>query len=273
MPLKSHQACHSEGGLCPRNLLYFFSLAIALLLLVAAFPSPAGARERHLKKFFSDIVVLPNGTVDVTENITFQFVGGPWHGINRYIPIEYSGPNGLNYSLFLSVKGITDDTGAKLRYESSRERHYLNLKIYIPNADNSTRTVSIHYTVSDALRFFPDYDEFYWNVTGDESSIPIESAGAHIVFPEGTSNLRAKAFTGAYRSKGQDATVEISGTGVDVQTRDALGIHEGLTFSVAFDKGAVREPTAFDTFLLYLRSNWPLIVPVFAFFLLAYGPS
>jgi uncharacterized membrane protein YgcG len=209
---------------------------------------------------------MPSGSVDVTENITMQFVGGPWHGINRYIPVEYSGPRGLNYTLFLDVKDITDETGAKLRFETSRERHYLNLKIYIPNADDSTRTISIHYTVSDALKFFDDHDEFYWNVTGDEWSIPIESAGAHIVLPDGAANLRAKAFTGAYRSTGRDADVQVSGTGVDVQTRDPLPLHEGLTVAVAFDKGAVREPTALSRLFLYLRSNWPLFVPIVAFF-------
>jgi uncharacterized membrane protein YgcG len=244
------------------------SLLMGVFLMLVALATPASAKERHLKKFFSEIVVLPNGSVDVTENITFQFVGGPWHGINRYIPVEYSGPRGLNYTLFLDVKSVTDETGAKLRYETSRERHYLNLKIYIPNADDSTRTISIHYTVSDAIKFFDDHDEFYWNVTGDEWSIPIESAGAHIVFPEGTSNLRAKAFTGAYRSTVRDAIVEISGTGVDVQTRDPLPMHEGLTVSVAFDKGAVREPTALSRLSRILRSNWPLFLPILAFFVM-----
>jgi uncharacterized membrane protein YgcG len=236
------------------------------ILVFLALAAPTSAKERHLKKFFSEIVVLPAGSVDVTENITFQFVGGPWHGINRYIPVEYSGPRGLNYTLFLDVKGVTDETGAKLRYETSRERHYRNLKIYIPNADNNTRTISIHYTVSDALKFFDDHDEFYWNVTGDEWGIPIESAGAHIVFPDGTSNLRAKAFTGAYRSTGRDAIIEISGTGVDAQTRDPLPMHEGLTVAIAFDKGAVREPSTLRLLFRYLRSNWPLFIPIAAFF-------
>ena len=244
------------------------SLLTGFFLILLALATPACAKERHLKKFYSEIVVQPAGSVDVTENITFQFVGGPWHGINRYIPVEYSGPRGLNYTLFLDVKGVTDDTGAKLRFESSRERQYLNLKIYILNADDSTRTISINYTVSDALKFFDDHDEFYWNVTGDEWSIPIESAGAHIVFPEGASNLRAKAFTGAYRSTGRDAAVEISGTGVDVRTREPLPMHEGLTVSVAFDKGAVREPTALSRLFLYLRSNWPLFLPIAAFFVM-----
>src|SRR5580700_4681954 len=241
-------------------------LLAGVFLILLAFAAPASAKERHLKKFFSEIVVLPSGSVDVTENITMQFVGGPWHGINREIPIEYSGPHGSNYTLFLDVKGVTDETGAKLRFETSRERQYLNLKIYIPNADDSTRIISIHYTVSDAIKFFADYDEFYWNITGDESSIPIESAGAHIVFPDGTTNLRAKAFTGAYRSTGRDAVVQVSGTGVDVQTLDPLPMHEGLTVSVAFDKGAVREPTALSRLSRFLRSNWPLFIPIAAFF-------
>jgi hypothetical protein len=242
------------------------SLLAAALLSSLLLAAPASAKERHLKKFFSEIVVLPSGSVDVTENITMQFVGGPWHGINHFIPVEYSGPRGLNYTLFLDVKDITDETGAKLRYETSRERHYLNLKILIPNADDSTRTISIHYTVSDALKFFDDHDEFYWNVTGDESSIPIESAGAHIILPQGASNIRAKAFTGAYRSAGRDAVVQVSGTGVDVQTHDPLPMHEGLTVAVAFDKGAVREPTVLSLLWRTLRSNWPLFIPIIAFF-------
>ena len=247
------------------------SLLTGVLMILLALATSASAKERHLKKFFSEIVVIPNGTVDVTENITFQFVGGPWHGISRYIPVEYSGARGLNYTLFLDVKSVTDESGSKLRYETSRERHYLNLKIYISNADDSTRTISINYTVSDAIKFFDDHDEFYWNVTGDEWSIPIESASAHIVFPEGASNLRAKAFTGAYRSTGRDAVVLVSGTGVDVQTRDPLPMHEGLTVAVAFDKGAVREPSALSLLSRYLRSNWPLFIPIAAFFAMFCG--
>ena len=70
-----------------------------------------------------------------------------------------------------------------LRYESSRERQYRKLKIFIPNADNSTHTISIEYAVSDALRFFDEHDEFYWNVTGDEWDVPIESAALTSFFP------------------------------------------------------------------------------------------
>jgi uncharacterized membrane protein YgcG len=241
-------------------------LAILLGVLSLAACRPASAqKERQLKKFFSEIVITPDGKVDVTENITFRFIGGPWHGIYRNIPVEYAGPNGMNFSLFLDIKGVRDENGQPLKYESSRERQYRKLTIHIPGADNSTRTVSIEYVVSDALRFFDDHDEFYWNITGDEWPIPIESAGAHIVFPTNAAGLRANAYTGAYRSKGRDATVEITGTGVDVTTTSPLGIHEGLTVAVACDKGVFKAPGALDIFWLYVRSNWPIVIPIFAF--------
>jgi hypothetical protein len=248
---------------------WIFAFLGASLALAAA-PAAAQLREQQLKKFTSDIVVTPDGKVDVTENITFRFIGGPWHGIYRNIPVEYVGLGGLNYSLFLDVKHISDENGQPLRYESSRERQYRKLKIFIPNADNSTRTISIQYVVSDALRFFDDHDEFYWNVTGDEWNVPIESAAAHIVFPSNATGLRANAFTGAYRSKGREAVVEIVGTGVDVATTAPLGFHEGLTVAVACDKGVFKEPSALDRTWLYLRSNWPFAIPVAAFFLMFY---
>src|SRR5712672_588377 len=152
----------------------------------------ANAKELRIEKFDAQIAVLPNSSVNVTESITVHFIGGPWHGLYREIPVEYVTPQGMNYSLFLDVKRVTDASGRTLKYESSRERHYRKLKIYVPDADNSTKTISIEYSVSDALRFFEDHDELYWNVTGDEWDITIQNASASINLHEGTTNIRAK---------------------------------------------------------------------------------
>jgi len=251
----------------PKRLALFAGLLLALSWFLA---SPTDARELRIEKFSSEIVVSANGSIDVTETITARFIGGPWHGLYRSIPVEYVTPQELNYTLFLNVKNITDGSGNKLKFEASRERHYRKLKIYVPNADNSTQTISIEYTVSDALRFFEDHDELYWNVTGDEWDVPIQSADARIVLPEGTTNIRANVFTGSYRSTAHNADAEIAGNGVEVHTRDPLRYHEGLTVAVAFDKGFVHEPTAFEKFSLFVRSNWPLGLPFLAFVIMFY---
>ena len=240
------------------------------LALFSLFACEAQARELRIEKFSSEILVAPNGSIDVTEVITVRFIGGPWHGLYRSIPVEYVTPQQLNYSLFLTVKNIADSDGNKLKFEASRERHYRKLKIFVPNADNSTHTISIEYTVSDALRFFEDHDELYWNITGDEWDVPIQTADARIILPEGTTNIRANVFTGSFRSTAHDADVGVVGNGVEVRTRDPLRYHEGLTVAVAFDKGFVHEPTAFDKLSLFLRSNWPLGLPFITFAIMFY---
>ena len=250
-----------------RPLLYLLCF-LGLLYLP---PSLALAtKELRIEKFDAEIVVAPDSSVDVTENIQARFIGGPWHGLYRTIPIEYVTAQGLNYTLFLVVKSITDGNGNKLKFETSRERHYRKLKIYVPNADNSVQTISINYTVSDALRFPEDHDEFYWNVTGDAWDVPIQSASARIVLPEGTTGIRANVFTGAYRSTAHNAESEIAANGVEIRTNDPLRYHEGLTVAVAFDKGFVHEPSGFEIFLRTMRSNLPLLIPVGVFILMFY---
>ncbi|MBS1840491.1 MAG: DUF2207 domain-containing protein [Acidobacteria bacterium] len=240
-----------------------FSRLFFLFAILFFRPVTALARELRIEKFDSQVTVLQDGTVDVTESITFRFIGH-WNGVYREIPVEYNTPQGINYSLFLKVKSITED-GASLKYESSRERHYRKLKIYFPGAEDTTKTIVIEYTVSDALRFFDDHDEFYWNVTGDEWDVPIAAAGATITLPVGATGIRTNVFTGAYRSTGKQAEAEIVGNGVTVHTTAPLGYHEGLTVAVAFDKGLVHEPTAADRTIQFLRSNWPLLLPMGTF--------
>jgi uncharacterized membrane protein len=255
-----------------RVLLKYNNLAYAAILFFALSPlfvSSAGARELHIEKFDSEIVVSPNGSIDVTETIQAQFIGS-WKGLYREIPVEYFTPQGLNYTLFLNVKRVTDENGNSLKFESSRERHYRKLKIYVPGAQDAHKTVVIEYSVPDALRFFEDHDELYWNVTGDEWDVPIQAASARVVLPEGTTGIRVNVFTGAYGSRAQQADFEIVGNGVEVRTRRPLGYHEGLTIAVAFDKGFVHEPTALDKISLFLRSNWPLGLPVIVFVIMFY---
>ena len=249
----------------PRSWRFLTALLVLLFLSICEI----SARELEIQNFHADVQVSPDGSINVTEKIRVHFIGS-WRGLYRSIPIEYVSPQGFNYTLFVDVKRVTDEDGRALRYDASRERHYRKLKIYVPGAFNATHTISIEYSVADGLRFFEDHDELYWNVTGDLWDYPIQSASATIQLPAGTTNIRANQFTGSYGSRAQDADVQVSGNDVEVHTRDPLPFHEGLTIAVAFDKGFVKAPTAFDKFSLFIRSNWPLLIPVAALFLMFY---
>lgn len=243
--------------------LCLFAFVAALLL---AAPTTQ-ARDLTIQRFDETVTVNPNGTIEVTEMIEARFTGF-WHGIYRTIPVEYDSPQHLNYSLLLEPLSVTDDDGHALKYEQKREGRYLKFKISVPDAQDTTKTVMLHYRILNAIRFFDDHDELYWNVTGAEWEAPIRTASAKIELPDGVTGLHAIAFTGAYGSRESDARVETTGNIVQVSANHPLSYREGLTIVAGWDKGFVHPPSAAAKFALFFRSNWPLFLPVVAFFIM-----
>lgn len=241
----------------------FASVAL-LALLAVVFAAPASARELKIQKFHSEVIVEPDSSLGVTETIEVNFTG-VWHGLNRSIPVEYVTPQGFNYSLFVRLESAKDDRGESLKVETSRQGRYLKWKIYVNDATDAVRTITLNYRVKNGLKFFEDHDELYWNVTGDESDVPIEDASAHILLPQGATGIHATDYTGARGSRGQNTDITTSDTSVDVSMLRPLGFHEGLTVVVGWDKGAVAEPGAGDRINQFLASNWPLFFPVLVF--------
>ena len=148
--------------------------AFICCLLALLVPFSLAAREIVIQHFDERVVISPDGTIEVTESIEAQFIGSNWHGIYRTIPVEYTTPAGLDYTLLLEPLSVTDDTGQPLKYERGAQGRNTKFKIYVPNPDNATRTVVLRYRVLNALTFFEDHDEFYWNVTGNGWEAPIE---------------------------------------------------------------------------------------------------
>ena len=235
-----------------------FSLAVLLVLPPS---SSVAQRSLAIERFDAAIAVRADGTVDVTETITAKFTGS-WNGIYRTVPVEYHTPQGFNWTLRLELLDAKGPDGQPLRVEGRRERHYLKYKIWVPGAEDATRTLVLRYRAGNGLRFFEDHDELYWNITGDEWDVPVGTASARIELPPGATGVRAVAFNGAYGATEQGAEVAIEGTSVRVTLPKPLGFREGLTAVVGWDKGLVAEPTRADRALGFLASNWPLGIPI-----------
>jgi uncharacterized membrane protein len=244
----------------------FFRVMLALWLALSC-AGAAPARTLTIQSFKAEITVTPDGMVDVTETITAHFAGS-WNGLYRTVPIQYTTPQGLNYTLDVEPVSITDDSGNNLKYETSSANGYLKFKIYVSNAVDATRTIVVHYRVSNGLSFYEDHDELYWNITGNDWDEPVGNASAMISLPAGTTGIHALAFTGSYGSKSQDATVKTLDSLVEVQMQRTLEFHEGVTVVVGWDKGFVRAPTKSEIVFRFLRSNWPFVVPIITFFVM-----
>jgi uncharacterized membrane protein len=234
----------------------------AIVLLLLSFP--AWARSYRVTKFNSNVHVDQDGSARVTEQITFAF-SGQFQGVYRDIPVDYPGPNGTNYSLFIKVTHVSDENGSPLKYEKHTSDHYLKLKIFVPDAFNTSHTVNIDYTVLDATKFFDDHDEFYWNVTGNDWEVPIESASSYIYFPpEAAGQLRAQAFAGVYGSNTK-APCSVEGQAVSCETSETLPMHGGLTVDVFIPEGILHKPGTLTRAAWFVRSNPIVTLPLWAF--------
>ncbi len=215
---------------------------VSLLFFLAA---PAFARSYHIARFEDSISVQPDGTMLVTERITFVFEGS-FQGVYRTIPIEYPGPHGTNYTLFLDDFSVSDDSGNSLKYESKTQGDFRKLKIYVPGASDATKMVRIDYTVKNGIRYFDDHDELYWNVTGNDWGVDIDAAAAIVEFPENAAgSLRAQAFTGVYGSTSHDAGAVVNGRDIRFETVHGLPPRGGMTINVYLPKGVLQQPSWF----------------------------
>jgi hypothetical protein len=238
--------------------------ALIGLAFVALAAAPAHAqRSLAIERFEARVEVSTDGSMLVEETIVPRFTG-TWNGIFRTIPVQYRTPQGLNYTLRLDVESVTGEDGRELRVESSRERHYRKLKIWVPGAADATRTIRLRYRVANALRFFEQHDELYWNVTGDEWEVPIESASARVRLPTGVTGMRATAFRGPYGSTDQ-AAVSLDRDEIRVEPTDRLEFREGLTVVVGWDPGIVHRPGALERAAGLVYSNLPLALPAVVF--------
>jgi len=239
------------------------------LVLIAALAIPAAARSWRIANFQATIDVHSDGSAFVTERITAVFTGA-YQGIYRTIPIEYPGPRGANYTLFVNVIGVKDaDSGRALRYELHRQGDYRQVKIYVPGAMDTDKTIEIDYEVKNATRFFTDHDEFYWNVTGNDWPVPIDHASAMLMFPPNAAGqLRAQGFTGIYGSRQQEVTSDVRDAAVTFETTNPLPMRAGLTVDVFIPKGILQQPGELTRTWWFIESNPVVLLPIIVFFVM-----
>jgi uncharacterized membrane protein YgcG len=238
---------------------------LVLVFTLLATVLPAAAKSWRVADFNDTVTIAGDGSSQINERITLVFIGD-WHGIHRFIPIEYPGPRGTNYTLFLKVKSITDGDGGKLKYETRTVNGFLDIKIYIPGAVDSTRTVQIDYIARNAIRYFEDHDEFYWNVSGNDWPVPIDHASATVHLPRNTAgSLRAQAFTGVYGSVAQEVTAAINGADAEFETTNPLPIRGGMTIDVYVPKGLLSQPSGLTRLGWFLGSNPIVFLPFVTF--------
>jgi hypothetical protein len=235
----------------------------------------AQGRSLRLRKFDALLAVHSDGSLDVTEQLTIGFTG-QWNGINRDISLQHNTAQGRATRLAITIGYVTDETGQRLRVEEQSENNgrTRRLHIYIPGANNTDRQIIIRYRVANAIRFFfanssvGALDELYWNVTGNNWSMPIDSAHARVVLPEGVTPTRTAVYTGSLGSTSGDAKIDTVGNEVDFTLMRGLYQYEGMTVGVGWPAGHISSRPSETQERLARAAQWlPLVFPLIVFIL------
>ena len=244
------------------------SLNLNLILLV----SPVFAQFFTITKFHSDITIHPDSSLSVQETIDVKF-DRQRHGIYREIPYKYRDEFGKSMVTPIRVRSVKNGAGKNWKYKAEKSGPILNIRIGHPDRYvDGNQTYVITYQVENAILFFSDHDEFYWNVTGNHWKAPIQEASADIslAVKEKNRNIMAACYTGRSGSKEADCEYQTGDHGVKFLTKRGFGMGEGLTVAFGWHKGLVFPPSSWKRFLwkMNLEENWVFVLPILSLILM-----
>ncbi len=226
-------------------------LCIAAVSLIVSFSFPGYSTgqegDERILHFHSDVTVHRDGSMTVTESIKVRAHGDRIkRGIYRDFPTVYPGKYGFVTRTGFSVKTVLrDGRPDEYRIESlsNGKRVYIGKKDYLLPA--GVYQYRITYRTDYQLGLYKEYDELYWNVTGNGWVFPIDRATLQVSLHGGAAVkiFATEGFTGpsGAADKNYNARTDPRGT-IHYNTTKPLGPEEGLTVRIRWEKGFVVAP-------------------------------
>lgn len=184
--------------------------------------------------FDTRINVHPDTQITVTENITVNALHQQIRrGIYRDIPLALTEK--------VTVKSLAMD-GATHPFFTENKSGALRINFgnddYIPQG---VHTYLLTYTFDGAIDFYKNYDELYWNVTGNDWNFVIDKARLSVTLPQGASIQQngISIYTGSKGAKENNARQVAPLT---FETTRPLAPYEGFTVAIPFNKGFFVQP-------------------------------
>jgi uncharacterized membrane protein YgcG len=221
--------------------------------------------DERILKYHSDILIHADGSLMVTETIRVRAEGQDIRrGIYRDFPTKYKDRFNNHYHVGIQVLNVQRNGSQEPFHTENRSN---GIRIYIGSSNNllsnGTHEYQIRFHTTRQLGYFEDYDELYWNVTGNDWVFPIDHASARIELPSPIQayDWRTDFYTGPQGTSGKLASSDIiNAQTVIFETTRGLQAREGLTVAVGWPKGIVTEPTLTRKIGYFLQDNSSALV-------------
>lgn len=211
---------------------------VFFLLVLVVHKTALAQTDWSINEYHSDITLEGNGVVLIKETIAVDFATSEKHGIYRDIPISYQNGDGTIHYTKVEPLVVSRD-GSNEQYSTEQNASQLQIKIGNPDHLISGEHIySLSYRVTGVILPYSSYDEFYWNVTGNNWEVPIKKATAtfHIAKP---GILQTSCYQGEQGSTTPCISQQKDKQTLTFTTNGGLAPAQGLTIAVGFSKGIV----------------------------------
>lgn len=231
------------------------------------------ARE-HIPYLMTKIDILPEGTVKFEETITVVANGEKvTNGIRRNLPgtilLRDGSRQDLGYT-FVSA----DINGVPADYKLSRSgRGFLISPAAEENLNPGVYTFRLVYLAHNLMGVYPDFDEFYWDVTGSSWNLVIGKSGATITYPLAGEPLGQVVLIGSPTnlSPNWGNIVKLTPTSFGYRSTRPLFIGEGFHIISSLPHGVISAQTFGDRWFRLIEKHSDVVFSAMALLMIAAG--
>ena len=244
---------------------------LAAILLLFFIVGKTEAQESFtIKHYDVTIKVNKDASLDIAEKLDVHFTESG-HGIIRKIPFKYQiqplVPGSEKAERQLESNGYTwtiveDIKVPGWKYDVSTDGDDKSIKIGSANKYvDGDQQYEISYRILNAINFFKDHSELYFNVIGHESQTTIDAVNFKVeLYQPLPSTPDYFVATGSYGSRENKTITKWEGTDTfSGSTTEQLNNNEGVTIGISFPKDYLIKPD-----YRFIGIYW-LILPFIAF--------
>lgn len=236
----------------------FFLFAFLFLLIPINIQAEENSYDYVIDNYNVNMIINEDNTFDITETITAYFKV-PKHGIYRNIPLK---------NKIVRLDGTTSTNRAKISnlsvdniYDVSKTNGIYNIQI--GDADKTVignQTYTIKYTYNIGKDPVKDYDEFYYNIIGNEWDTIIKNVTFSINMPKEFDFSKLGFSSGIKGSiDNENVMFNVSGNTITGSYNNTLSPGEALTVRLKLPEGYFSKAVSNYTLQDYLI----YIVPIF----------
>jgi len=193
-------------------------------------------------KLFNDV---NGGRATVSEKLQINF-SSQNRGILRAIPIDYQ-----EKPVKLNIKSVLRD-GVSEPYSIYRQANNEVLKI-----GNANKTITgnhiyeIQYEMTNIISFHNNFDEWYWDINGDQWQQQFLKVSGEVELPNGWDAGElpdASCYTGSFGEHASACNISKTSSGYTFSSTKPLNANETLTVAVPLKKGIFTPRTRTDLY-------------------------